>query len=168
MTFIPCSLTPNKYCAHHGVPRLSRTALIPFGSPKTFFVTFEMTGVAEGQSPGSFQVNHEGLADVAEDPVLDLPLVEQDAMEVGTGVIDTALSTATCQAPFDLNLENRTISTALVCQAGTVLRSGPGIEVTASGDLLYEAGEAIQLDSGNTFEAGADFEAAIDPGLLPP
>ncbi len=121
---------------------------IPFGSPKTFFVGFEMTATAESQTASAFQVTHQSTMDTADDADHDIALIFDLGTEVGTGIIDTALSTATCTAPFDLSLENRTVATALVCEAGTVLRTGAAVVVAATGDLTLKAGEAIEMKMG--------------------
>lgn len=40
----------------------------------------------------------------------DIPLTLEFWPSTGTGVADTELSTASCQAPFDLELSNRTVT----------------------------------------------------------
>jgi hypothetical protein len=95
-------------------------------------------------------------------------LTFEPAADVSTARIDTVIYTSSCTAPFDLNLANATVSGAVTCQAGTVIRAGSAFVVAApSGDLTFQAGEAIELKSGFKVQTGAAFTAEIDPGLQP-
>ena len=99
-------------------------AAVAFGSPATFFVTFEMTANAEEQPVAAFIAYHRGEDDEAEDAEADFSLTRDSRLEISRGYVSTELTDATCQAPFDLNLEGRTIDTAITCEAGTELRFG--------------------------------------------
>jgi hypothetical protein len=130
-----------------------------------------MTSDAEAQTPGAFQVEHltdgNGPATSAgEDAVHDIPLTLEYAVNAVTQRIDTALTSASCRAPYDLDLSNRTVSSAVVCEAGTVLRAGTGLVVVSPGSLTLRAGEQVQIQSGFGVQSGT-FTAEIDPGLQP-
>jgi hypothetical protein len=71
-------------------------------------------------------------------------------------------------ATFDLNLSNIPVSTPLVCDAGTVIRTGTAVVVAApAGDLTFRAGQSVELRDGFEVETDASFTAEIDPGLQP-
>jgi hypothetical protein len=85
---------------------------------------------------------------------------------VKSGAIDTTLSTATCHAPFDLQLMERTVSASVTCEAGTVLATKASVVVTGGGGLTLRAGQAIEMEDGLSVESGS-LTAEIDPGLEP-
>ncbi len=142
---------------------------VPFGAPETYFVAVQMTSDASAQTPNSFQGTHlVEASSTGEDAVHDLPLTLELGVNSTTGVIDTVLSTASCTAPFDLNLSNITVSTSLVCEAGTVIRTGTAVAVASpAGDMTFRAGQSVELRDGFDVEANASFTAEIDPGLQP-
>jgi len=125
-----------------------------FGTAKTFFVTFEMAADADSQFVSAFRVAHRSTADSAID-LYDIPLVLDQGTTVGTGIIDTTLTTTSCTAPFDLNLENLTINTTVECEAGTVLRTGDALMVESPGNLSLSAPSGVEIGAGFGVEAGA-------------
>jgi hypothetical protein len=140
---------------------------VAHGTPKTYFVVAEMTADAESQSPGAFDVTHRTEASSeGEDASEDIPLILEHASDVATGKVDTELSSATCQAPFDLQLTDRTVTATVTCEAGTVLTAGTNLVVMTPGALTLRAGQAIELEDGFEVESGA-LTAEIDPGLEP-
>jgi hypothetical protein len=142
---------------------------VAFGTPRTYFVVVEMTGDAESQIPSAFAVEHlfEAGPPRGQDADNDIPLIQEFADSVETGKVDTALSSASCQAPFDLNLSDRTVDSLLVCEAGTVLRAGSSFVVVTPGDVTFRSGARVELQSGFDVQSGA-FTVEIDSGLLPP
>jgi len=145
-------------------------AQVSFGTTKKFFVVLQMAADASSQTPDHFVATQLVLdcSNAAEDSPHDIPLTVEHADDVSTGRIDTSIFTSSCSAPFDLNLENATLNTAVTCQAGTIIRAGNAFVVAApGGDLTCQAGEGINLMNGFEVEAGAALTAQIDPGLLP-
>jgi hypothetical protein len=80
--------------------------------------------------------------------------------------VDVALSTTSCNAPFDLKLANRAVDTTVTCEAGTVLSAGTSFVVVSPGDLTFRAGQRIDLEDGFEVQSGT-FEAEVDPSLEP-
>ena len=78
---------------------------VDFGAPKTYFVLIEATVDASAQTPSSFEMVHqtEGTSE-ADDASAEIPLVLEYAANVGTDKVDTALTSASCKAPFDLDI----------------------------------------------------------------
>ena len=58
---------------------------------------------------------------VAEDANADIPLTLEFVEDLQGDKVDTALSTATCVAPFDLNLESLMVDATVVCVALTLV-----------------------------------------------
>jgi hypothetical protein len=95
------------------------------------------------------------------------------------GLFDTPLGTA--PGPFsnvecvtvelecvaDLVLSNETISADRVVAACDTLTAAPDVVLAAPAEVTFVAGQAIVLGDGFRVEAGARFEARIDPGLEP-
>jgi hypothetical protein len=147
-----------------------------FGSPRQYFVVVETTPDAELQDPSVFQLTHVlpdllsdpfGAPSRAEDADRDLPLRLEPAADVGTGPIDTELTSASCRAPFDLVLEERTIDDAVVCEAGLEIRAGDGVRVESTGELTLRAGRTVRLSSGFSVAPGGGLQVAIDESLEP-
>jgi hypothetical protein len=143
-------------------------AQAPFGTSKTYFVAVETTLDAASQTPNSFQVTHlTGTSSTGDDATYDIPLTLEGSANVSTGVIDTVLGASNCSAPYDLNLFDVIVSSALTCQAGTTLRAGPMFLVAPTGTLSFRAGERVVLGSGFQVQTGATFTVEIDPLLQP-
>jgi hypothetical protein len=141
---------------------------VAFGAPETYFLVASTTSNAESQTPGAFDVTHRTeSSSKGEDANADIPLNLEYTANVGTAKIDTALSTASCQAPFDLQLSNRTIGGSLTCEAGTVLNALQDVTVTSAGSLTLRAGQSISFSFNIAFEAGSALTAEIDPLLEP-
>jgi hypothetical protein len=142
---------------------------VAHGAPKTYFVVVEMTTGPNLGRTRSFEVTHRtSTSSTARDydhPTV--PLTLEFAADVSSGRVDTDLYTFSCQAPFDLNLTNRTVSTVLACTAGTVIRAGTAFVVGSSGDLRFHAGMEIELADDFSVETGGGFTAEIDPALEP-
>ncbi len=142
-------------------------AQLPFGSPKVYFVVADLTADADSQTPSAFQVGHvTGSSSTGEDAPNDIPLILEFWPNTGTGIVDTDLSTASCQAPFDLALSNRTVTTTVACEAGTFIRAGDSFVVDSGGALSLSAGEAIRFTSGFHVDEGT-LTVTIEPTLQP-
>ena len=149
------------------LPEDSDLALVEFGTPMTFLAAVEMTANADTQTPATFALEHRTEeSSTADDADAEIQLTLEFVENFSGAKVDTALSTETCTAPFDLNLENRTVNTILVCEAGTVLSAGGGFVVVAPGDVTFRAGESIRLDEDFSAESGT-FSAEIDSSLEP-
>ena len=143
---------------------------VPFGSTKRFFVVLQMAVDASSQTPDHFFATLLALdcPNSAEDSPHDIPLTFEPADDVATSRIDTVIYTSSCTAPFDLNLANATMSSAVTCQAGTVIRAGNAFVVAGpGGDLRLEAGESIELKNGFIVQTNAALTTEIDPSLQP-
>jgi hypothetical protein len=143
---------------------------VPFGSTKRFFVVLQMAVDASSQTPDHFFATLLALdcPNSAEDSPHDIPLTFEPADDVATSRIDTVIYTSSCTAPFDLNLANATVSFAVTCQAGTVIRAGNAFVVAGpGGDLKLEAGESIELKNGFIVQTNAALTTEIDPSLQP-
>ncbi len=126
-----------------------------------------MTADVQSQLPGTFDIEHRTeTSSTGEDANADIPLSLEFAENVQSGKLDTALSTTSCKAPFDLNLANRTVATTVTCEAGTVLSAGTSFVVVSPGDLTFRAGQRIELSDGFEVQSGT-FGAEIDPILVP-
>ena len=86
---------------------------------------------------------------------------------IGTGKVDTELTTEVCQSAGALHLEEETIDTVVTCTAATVLSTGDNVVVVSPGGLTLRAGQAIEIGDGLSVTTGT-LEAEIDPALLPP
>jgi hypothetical protein len=140
---------------------------VTHGSPRTYFLAAEMTADAESQAPGAFDVEHRTeTSSEGQEATADIPLLLEFAGNVGTAKVDTALSTASCQAPFDLTLEDRTVSATVTCEAGTVLTAGSSLTVVTPGALTLRAGQSIELVNEVAVEGGT-LTVEVDPGLDP-
>jgi hypothetical protein len=82
-------------------------------------------------------------------------------------VISTAITTASCQAPFDLVLENRTVDSTVVCEAGTTIRAGDAFGVVSPGDLTLRAGQNVGLVTIFSVGSGGKLTIEIDLNLEP-
>jgi FG-GAP-like repeat len=140
---------------------------VPFSASKSYFVVAQMTTDAESQSPGSFAATHRTESSSrGEDASADIPLSLEYAPDATTATIDTTLSSATCKAPFELELAERTVGAPVTCEAGTVLTTGANLVVMTPGALTLRAGQAIDFADGLAVESGS-LSAEIDPGLEP-
>ena len=143
---------------------------VAFGAPLTYYVVAEMALTA-GSMRGAraFEVIHRtATSSTAIDADHStVPLTLEWADNVSSGRVETVLSSSSCQAPFDLNLTERTVEEILVCTAGTVIQAGPAFTVAQSGDLTLQAGTGIELSDGFSVEVGGSFAAETDPALEP-
>jgi hypothetical protein len=142
------------------------------GGSRMYFVAAQMTDDAESQTPDAFQLTHlsstsNAAASSGDDADHDIPLRLELAPDTGTGVIDTELTTASCQAPFNLVLENRTVSTTVVCEAGTTIRAGDAFGVVSPGDLTLRAGKNVSVVTTFSVGGGGKLRVEIDPTLEP-
>jgi hypothetical protein len=150
------------------IPGGDPNAQVPFGAPGTFFVVAQLTANAASQTPSSFEVEHvTSASSTAEDAVAHIELSLEPGDDLGTGLVDTELTTTSCEAPFDLQIENMTVDESVECQAGTKIESGDGISVVTGGALTYRAGDSIQIGNGFGMALGTTFVTEIDPSLLP-
>ena len=141
---------------------------VAFGTPKTFLVVVEMTTDAESQTPSAFAVEHRTeSSSQAEDASADVELDLEFVANVQGQKVSTSLSSTTCQAPFDLHLESRTVTSAVICEAGTVLTAGSQVTVMSPGNLTLRAGEEVHLGIDFSVQSG-DFTAELVPSLVPP
>ena len=142
-------------------------AEVVFGTPKTFLVVAELTDILSARSITNFKFEHRTeSSSSADDATADIPLTLEFVENFQGVEVDTELTTETCKAPFDLNLESQTIDATAVCEAGTVLRAGSGFVLVSPGDLTFRAGQGIEL--ADEFEVqGGSFSTEIDPELEP-
>ena len=110
--------------------------------------------------------HHTETSSTGEDANADIPLILEFAENVKTGKVDTELTTASCQSAAALSLDNRTVSTTVTCEAGTVLTAGDNFIVISPGNLTFRAGQRIDLEDGFEVQSGS-FKAEIDPSLEP-
>jgi FG-GAP-like repeat len=138
---------------------------VVLGTPRTYFLTAALTSNIESQAPGSFVLTHRTeSSSEGEDADHDIPLTLEYTPDQGTGRVDTVLSSASCQAPFDLQLADRTVGEAVTCAAGTTL-AVDGVLIVANGALTLRAGQSIEI--GDFTVAGGTLSAGIDPDLEP-
>ena len=138
------------------------------GASKTYFVVAEIAAGADSASLGAFRVTHlTSASSSGEDADHDLPLRLEHSPDIGTGVIDTELTSASCQSPFDLVLADRTIATTIVCEAGTTIRAGDTLGVVSPGDLTLRAGRSVGVVSVFSVGGGGTVRIVIDPSLEP-
>ena len=145
-------------------------AQVAFGSSKRYFLVATMTSDADSQAPDSFEAFHltETSSTGRDASTPSVPLLLEYAANVSTGAIDTDLTSASCTAPFELDLRGFTVSTTVVCEAGTELSVGGGLDVASPGDLTLRAGEQVRFDSDFSVQTGGKLKAEIDPALQPP
>jgi FG-GAP-like repeat len=142
-------------------------AQVAFGETGTFFVVAQLAANAASQTPSSFEVEHRTSASsTAEDAATDIELSLEPGSDLGTGLVDTELSTTSCVAPFDLQIENMTVDEPVVCEAGTNIESGDDVELVPGGSLTFRAGNSIQIDNGFGMATGTSFTMEIDSSLL--
>jgi hypothetical protein len=142
---------------------------VEFGETKRYFLVFTMTSNAGAQTPDSFELTHLTQASSsARDqttPVVILRLEHHP--DTSTGLIDTDLTTASCQSPFELDLLGFQVSSTVVCEAGTVLTAGDGLTVNPTGDLTLRAGQRVRFVTDFSVQAGGELATEIDPSLEP-
>ena len=148
---------------------------VAFGESKRYFVVVTMTANASEQSPASFELIHLTEASSsghdASTPAAPftplVPLRLEHLPNTETGPISTELSSASCKAPFELDLQSFFVDTAVVCEAGTTLTVGDGVTVSPTGDLTLRAGQRVRFVTTFSVEPGGGLEAEIDPLLQP-
>jgi hypothetical protein len=145
------------------------------GEPKRYFVVVTMTSNAASQTPDSFELIHltesSSSGNDASTPAAPFtPLVPvrlEYHPDTETGMVDTDLTSASCKAPFELDLEGFLVSSALVCEAGTVLTAGDGLTVDPTGDLTLRAGQRVRFVTDFSVQPGGELATGIDPTLEP-
>ena len=95
-----------------------------------------------------------------------MPLRLELLPDTTTGLVDTVLSSASCKAPFELDLEGFLVDTPVVCEAGTTLSVGD-VTVSPTGDLTLRAGQRVRFVTDFSVESGGGLAAEIDPSLEP-
>jgi hypothetical protein len=143
---------------------------VAFGESKRYFVVITMSAGAASQVPDAFELIHLTEAtSTARDAAAttNVPLRLEHFPDTSTGVIDTDLLTESCKAPFELDLRGFTVSSAVVCEAGTTLTVGNGLNVAPSGDLTLRAGQRIRLVADFSVTTGGTLNTVVDPLLEP-
>jgi hypothetical protein len=74
-----------------------------------------------------------------------------------------------CYIDFNLNINNQTLNTAEIFEACNTITAGPAVTITATGDVLFQAGRRVILKPGFSVEDGGRLSVVIDPstGSLP-
>jgi hypothetical protein len=137
-------------------------------------VTVTLTTDASEQTPDSFELILLTEGSSASDastpappftPVVPLRL-EQHA-DTTTGLVDTDLTSETCKAPYELELEGFLVTTQLICEAGTTVTAGAGLTVAPTGDLTLRAGQRVRFVTDFCVAPGGGLAAEVDPSLEP-
>jgi hypothetical protein len=79
-------------------------------------------------------------------------------------VVQTVSDTGTGCVEF-LELSEQTVSGAQFFRACDTITAGDDYEITASGDVRFQAGSTIVLEDGFSVASGGSFVAEIDPSL---
>ena len=142
-----------------------------FGESKRYFVVVTLTPAASlpQVSPDSFEVVHltEASSTARDASVTTVPLRLEHHPDTTTGLVDTNLTSASCKAPFELDLQNFTVTSAIVCEAGTTIHGNGLLVANPVGALTLRAGQRVRLASDLTVTVGATLTIEIDPSLEP-
>ena len=74
-----------------------------------------------------------------------------------------------CYIDYNLNIDNQILSTTETFEACNTITAGPAVTVTATGNVLFQAGRRVILRPGFSVEDGGRLSVVIDPstGSLP-
>ena len=142
---------------------------VAFGASKRFFLVVTMTVNAASETPHSFEIFHltEASSTARDASTPTIPLRLEFHADTSTGLVDTELSTATCKAPFELDLRGFLVTGGVICEAGTTLTAGNGLIVGQFGHLTLRAGQQIRFVSDFSVKSAGSLATEIDPSLEP-
>jgi hypothetical protein len=145
------------------------TEVVAFGETKRLFVVVTMTSDAASKIPDAFELVHliESSSAARDASTPTVPLQLEFHPDTSTGLVDTDLTSATCQAPFELDLQSFLVSTTVVCEAGTTITAGNGLTVTPTGDLTLRAGQRVRFVTDFSVQPGGELATEVDPLLEP-
>ena len=146
-------------------------AQVALGESKRYFVVVTMTATAASQPPADdqFELIHltESSSSARDASTTSVPLRLEFHPDTATGLVDTDLTSATCKAPFELDLTTFTVTSTVVCEAGTTLTAGNGLTVSPTGDLSLRAGQRVRFVTNFSVESGGALATEVDPSLEP-
>jgi hypothetical protein len=147
------------------------SASVAIGESKRYFVVVTMTSNAAMQAPDAFELFHltEAGSTARDATSTNVPLRLERFPDTSTGLVDTDLLSATCTAPYELDLRSFTVSgpTPIVCEAGTEILAGNGLSVDGDGDLTLRAGQRLRLVADFSVAPGGKLVLDVEPTLVP-
>lgn len=132
----------------------------PFG-PSSFFRSFALALVVVGGLAALVMVGPAQGSSIA---------VQAAAARPGSGTgcggsgCGARLSLAGCSGTVDLSVPDQQVAGMQTFEACNSLEAAD-VDVTATGDVTFQAGQSITIGSGFSVASGASFAAVIDPGL---